>query len=181
MNDFCNAYNLSTLIKEPTCYKNPDNPSCIDLILTNSPRSFQGFCVGETGLYDFHKLVVTIMKTTFQRLPPKIRTYRNFRKFYNHKFRETLVKELSLANTWNDDISNFIDICMRSLEKHAPLKKKYIGGNRLPFMNKELSKAIMHGSKFRNNFLGHRSNENRKKYSKQRNYCFSLLRRIKKN
>ena len=83
-------------------------------------------------------MVDTIMKTTSQRLPPKIRTYRNYKKFYNHKFRETLVKELSLTNTWNNDISNFIDICMRSLEKHAPLKKKYIRGNHFPFMNKEL-------------------------------------------
>ena len=31
MNDFCNAYNLSSLIKEPTCHKIPENPSCIDL------------------------------------------------------------------------------------------------------------------------------------------------------
>ena len=31
---------LSSLIKEPTCYKNPQNPSCIGLILTNSPYSF---------------------------------------------------------------------------------------------------------------------------------------------
>ena len=71
INDFCNAYNLNSLIKEPTCYKNQDNPSCINLILTNSPSSFQGSCVVETGLSGFHKLVVTIMKTTVQRLPPK--------------------------------------------------------------------------------------------------------------
>ena len=31
---------FSSLIKEPTCYKNPQNPSCIGLILTNSPYSF---------------------------------------------------------------------------------------------------------------------------------------------
>ena len=152
MNDFCNAYNLSSLIKKPTCCKNPDNLSCIDLILTNPPRSFQGSCMVERDLSDIHKLVVTIMKTTFRRLPPKIRTYRNF-----------------------------IDICMRSLEKHAPLIKKYIRGNQLLLMNKELSKAIIHRSKLRNNFLRHRFLENRKKYSKQRNYCVSLLKRIKKS
>ena len=39
----------------------------------------------------------------------------------------------------------------------------------------------MHRSKLSNNFLRHSSNENRKKYSKQQNYCVSLLRRIKKN
>ena len=121
------------------------------------------------------------MKATFQRLSPKIRSYRNYNKFYNHKFRETLVKELSLTTTWNNDISNFIDVCVRSLDKHAPPKKKYTHGNHLPFMNKEFSKAIMHRLKLCNNFLRNIFNENRKKYSKQRNCCVSLLRGIKKN
>ena len=31
-------YDIS--LKEPTCFKNPENPSCINLILTNKPRSF---------------------------------------------------------------------------------------------------------------------------------------------
>ena len=31
MNDFCESYNLSSLIRESTCCKNPKNPSCIDL------------------------------------------------------------------------------------------------------------------------------------------------------
>ena len=177
---FRNAHNLRSLIKESTFYKNPENPSCIDLILTNSHLSFQGSCVVETGLSDFHRMVVTIMKTAFQKLPPKIRTYRNYNKFYNRKFQETVVKE-SLTNTWNNDVSNFIDISMRSLDKHAPFEKKSIRGNHLPFMNKELSKAIMHRSKLRNKFLRHGPNENKKKYSKQQNYCVSLLRRIKEN
>ena len=174
MNDFWNAYNLSSPIKEPTCYKISENLSCIDLIITNSPRSFQGSYVVEAGLSDFHTMVVTIMKTAFQRFPTKVRTYKNCNKLYNQKFGETLVKTLSLTNTCNNDTSNFIDICMRSLDKYALLKKMYIRGNHLLFVNKVFSKAIMHRSKLRNNFLRHRSNENRKKYSKQRNYCVSL-------
>ena len=39
MNTFCITYNLACLIREPTCFKNIDNPSCIDLILTNKPVS----------------------------------------------------------------------------------------------------------------------------------------------
>ena len=35
LSDFCNVYNLSSLAKEPTCFKNPYNPSCIDLFLKN--------------------------------------------------------------------------------------------------------------------------------------------------
>ena len=35
INDFCETYSLQNLINEPTCYKNANNPSSIDLILTN--------------------------------------------------------------------------------------------------------------------------------------------------
>ena len=46
MSSFCD---ITSLIKETTCYKNPDQPSCTDLILTNKPLSFQYSCVVETG------------------------------------------------------------------------------------------------------------------------------------
>ena len=38
---FCETYNLKSLIKQPTCCKNPNSPRCIYLNLTNVPRSFQ--------------------------------------------------------------------------------------------------------------------------------------------
>ena len=41
MKVFCDSYEFKNLIKDATCYKNPENPSCIDLILTNNPNSFQ--------------------------------------------------------------------------------------------------------------------------------------------
>ena len=42
-----------------------------------------------------------------------------------------------------------------------------------------LSKEIMTKTRLRNKFLKDRSEENKKKYSKQRNYCVSLLRKSK--
>ena len=51
----------------------------------------------------------------------------------------------------------------------------------MPFMNKALSKEIMTATRLRNEFLKDRSEENKKKYSKQRNYCVSLLRKSKLN
>ena len=41
MKSFCQIYNFKNLLDKPTCYKNPTNPSCVDLIITNKPRSFQ--------------------------------------------------------------------------------------------------------------------------------------------
>ena len=54
MSSFCDTFDLTSLIKEPTCYKYPDYPPCINLILTNKPLRFENLCVVETGLSDFH-------------------------------------------------------------------------------------------------------------------------------
>ena len=67
-----NIYDLKSLIKEPTWFKNPNKLSCIDLIFTNKPRSFQHSCVIETGLSDFHKMTITVMKATFEKLQPRV-------------------------------------------------------------------------------------------------------------
>ena len=181
MNDFSESYNLSSLIRESTCYKNPENPSCIDLFLTNSPNSFQNSGVVETGLSDFHRMIVTVMKTSLQWLPPKIRHYRDYSNYDNNMFRISLFNELSKLNIEVIDLNKFITVCIDTLNNHAPSKKKYIGGNHLPFMNKEFSKEIMHKTRPRNNFLRNNSNENKRKYFKQQNYCVSLLRKTKKN
>ena len=65
MESLCESYRFKSLIKDPTCFKNPESPSSIDLILTNNPYSFQNSWVIETGLSDFHKMIVSVMKTTF--------------------------------------------------------------------------------------------------------------------
>ena len=49
--------------------------------------TFQSSGVIETGLSDFHKITVTVMKTTFQKLNSKITHYRDYRKYSNYSFR----------------------------------------------------------------------------------------------
>ena len=71
LNDFCNVNNLKSLNKKPTCFKNPENPSCIDLFLTNRQKSFQNTSTIETGISDFHKLVVTVLKMYYKKQKPE--------------------------------------------------------------------------------------------------------------
>ena len=68
MRNSCNSYSLNSRIKQPTCFKNLENPSCIDLTLTNKPRSFQSTFVIETGLSDFHRMTTTPKSRHIQRL-----------------------------------------------------------------------------------------------------------------
>ena len=67
MENFCGTYYLHNLIKDPRCYKNPDIPSCIDLLLTNFPKSLLKSQTLETGLLDFHKLTLTVLKIYYEK------------------------------------------------------------------------------------------------------------------
>ena len=63
---------------------------------------------------------------------------------------------------------------MDTLDQYAPCKQKYKRGNHLSFMNKAISKEIMKITRFRNQFLKIRTDENKSRYKKQRNYYLSL-------
>ena len=58
------SYNAVNIIMK----RHMNNPSCIDLIINNSPNSFQNTSTFCTGLSDFHKLVVTILKMSFRKM-----------------------------------------------------------------------------------------------------------------
>ena len=70
---------------------------------------------------------------------------------------------------------------METLNKHAPLKKRYIRANNSPFMNEDLCKAIMVRSRLRNKFLKLKTDDVWNAYRIQRNFCVSLLRDTKRN
>ena len=92
MNEFCDIYNLKNLINEPTCFKNPLNPSSVDVILTNKWRSFQNNQVIETGLSDYHKMTITVLRMFVKKQSPiylKYRDYKDYKDYikdnYNNK------------------------------------------------------------------------------------------------
>ena len=103
MKTFCDSYSLTSLIKQPTCYKNPSHPKCIDLILTNEPRSFQTTCVIETGLSDLHLMTLTVMRKSFKKLMPRVINYRSYKHFSNEVFMENLLGKLSQQTFVNND------------------------------------------------------------------------------
>ena len=184
MDEFCELYNLTNLVKEPTCFKNPNNPSLIDLMLANHPRSFQDTSVIETGLSDCHKMTVTVLKVHFQKLPPKVITYRDYKNFnteiFEKKLSELLVPHKS-DNFVKLKLEEFKNSIVKLLNQHAPIKKKILRGNDAKFMTKELRQAIMKRTKLRKHFLKTRLVSDNEAFKKQRNKCTSILRKAKKS
>ena len=170
--DFCELNDLVSLIDKPTCYKNFDKSTSIDLILTNKPNYSQHRNVFETGLSDLHLLTVTEFKMGFQKLQPQVITYRNYKNFDNDKFQV----DIKTCGFDTNDINSITETTLSVFNKYASIKKKYIRANEAPFMTKNLHKEIMKQSRLRNKYLKSKSLTDRKKYNMQRNFCKKILR-----
>ena len=68
LSEFLEQYEAKNIMKNKTCFKNPDRPTCIDLFLTNSPHIFQNTMTISTGFPDFHKMIITVLKSSFIKL-----------------------------------------------------------------------------------------------------------------
>ena len=110
--------------RELKCYKNLKNSSCIDLILINRPWSFQNSCVFETGVSNFHKMTITVMKMHFQKFQPRVINYRDYKHFQIENFKEDFLFELSKLNIRkNDDgFTGFVETYKETVNQHAHCK-----------------------------------------------------------
>ena len=123
LNDFCKTNSLKNIVKSPTCFKNPVNPSCIDLFLTNRPNCFQNTSTIETGISDFHKMVVTVLKIHYKKQKAKVIHYRDYKNFNEEDFQTELNNELSNVDINNVEFDIFNDIVMSVFDQHAPKNK----------------------------------------------------------
>ena len=65
------------------------------------PHSFQGTCVTETGLPDFHLMTSTVMRKDFRKIKSKIINYRSYNNFSNEYSKRSLEK-IFLNQLWKD-------------------------------------------------------------------------------
>ena len=130
-------------------------PSYVDLILTNKSRSFQNFCTFETGLSDFHKMTLTVLKSSFAKQKPRILNYRNYKFFNNTLFRDQVLNKLINLNLQISDkgLKHFKETCLSVVNTIAPLRSRSIRANQAPFINKEIQGSVMVTSKLRKTFV----------------------------
>ena len=135
-------------------------------MLTNSNWSFQNSCTIETGISDFHKMIVTVLKIYFQKREAKVINYRDYRNFSNEEFRQQVLKDI-LKTTQNDDIvsyKSFFTIFQRALHSRASKTQKCVISTHNPFINKTVLKVITDRSWLSRKFLKTRSNEDKKAF-----------------
>ena len=90
------------------------------------------------------------MKTSFERLKPRVINYRNHKSFENEFLREELYMNYQIQHLRE------MQMVLKSLKNskhHTPTKLKYVRGNHLPYTNKTLSESIMHVTRFCSKYL----------------------------
>ena len=132
-----------------------DSQTVLRTIRESKKHSFMHSQTIQTGISDFHKMTLTQIKLTYNKLPPKTITYRDFKSFNKDAFEEELKFALQAANI-QPTYANFLSISSRTLDNHVLIKKRKVRGNQVPFMNKALRKTIMRRSNLLNKFVNNR-------------------------
>ena len=177
LDEFMNSYHAKNLVKEPTCFMSKDNPSCIDLFITNSYQSFQKTTTVTTGLSDFHKMTVTVLKTTFPKSKPRVITYRTP---YEITDLENALKE-NLEKMEEKKYENFQEAVMTSYDSVSSEKQRTLRANDKPYVTKEMRKAIMHRSLLQNRKFMCGTEESKAAFKRQKNYCNRLYKRERRD
>ena len=125
MKAFLDNCNLTSLIKQSSCYEKPNNPTSIDLILSNTPSNFQSTFVTETRYYQVSFSDLTVMKKSFRKFQLWLKNHSSYKNFS---------KEILVSN--DDGLQRFCDIKLQLLNQHVPQKIKYVWGNQMPFLEK---------------------------------------------
>ena len=133
-------------VNKLTCYKNHENPTCIDLILTNRPGYFQQSNVLRLDFLIFIDELPYNLKWVFKKKLAKIIAYRDYKKFDK--------TNLTISPLIKFDVSNSKETIFNIFDKHAPIKQKYRRVNEAHYMKKELHREIMKWSRLLKNFWG---------------------------
>ena len=173
ISSFLNNHEAKNIVKEKTCFKSVLNPSCVDLFITNSPKSFQ-----HTHSFPCGLSVVTVLKNTFGKQKSNIRYYRDWGKFDNGSFR-TKLRE-ALRRVESHDYKSFEQTFLSLLNFHASMKSKKQRANHKSYMTKTLRKAIMKQSELASKYHKTKNNEDYSKFKKQRNFCSKLYKKERK-
>ena len=74
-------------------------------------------------------MTVSVLKSHFPKQKPNIFSYRSYERFRKNSFRTELDNELLKYDLCNIEYQHFLNIFKNILNKHAPIKKKYIRAN----------------------------------------------------
>ena len=186
--DLIDIFDLKNLIKEPTCHMKNCTGSLIDVILTNSKNLCMKTLNVANGISDCHNMISTIINNTTPTNEKQKIKYRSFKSVNIEslnadlaKIQPTIPSSVPKEIYSNEKLVDQVyekyetDIC-NVFDQHVPIKEMYVKNNKLPYMNRELRKAIYDKKMLYTKYLKNKNSKNWEKYRIKRN----LVNKMKK-
>ena len=179
LDDFCNRYCFENKITIPTRVTDRTK-SLLDVILASHSERF--ICSGNLhlGLSD-HDLVFIVRKHKIPRPNPRLVEYRSMKNFDHEKFLADLKNSpwgMAYCFSVVDDIwSHWSTLYNNILDQHAPIKKKWMRGDQLPWISPEILQEIGRRNRLFKRYRTNPANDLWVAYKQERNRVTSLKRK----
>ena len=119
------------------------------------------------------------MKAYFRKMKLKTIRYRSYTNFDNNAFTATLLSKLMRGDS-NQKLEDLVNSNHNYINQSIPLKSRYVRANQVPYMSKTIKRATMVRGRLKNIYMKNVTEENKRNYMRQINFCVKLLRKEKK-
>ena len=137
-------YDLTNLIKEPTCHKGP-TPSLLDVILVSNARRYSATLNVCYDISDFHNIIGAATKRFAPSPKPRIIRYKSYKNFSESEFVNSVASApFHVMDIFDeiDDMTWYTSTLLRNIiDEHAPMKIRIVKCDTVPYMNSALRKA----------------------------------------
>ena len=180
LTELCEVYGLYNKIEGNTC-NTKESSTALDVFLVSNVKMFGVSLNTDIGVSDVHNIVGCALRAKIAKTGPKLVKYRSYKHFSIDEFQHDL-ELLPLDynqnhNSINEQMDLFYEKYTNVVDKHLPMKSKFIKKMSVLYMNGELRHAIFRKCMLRNKYFKQRSTSNWNNYKKQRNYVTSLRRK----
>jgi hypothetical protein len=178
LTEFLDLYDLKNVVKEATCFKSVANPSLVDVILTNKPRSLSGHVNVNIGLSDYHNITCASTKHHVNKVIKNRINYRSFKRFNEDNFLRDIqnINTKHLSGDIHEKVTKYISVLKDVIDKHAPVKTRSIKSKQVPYMHDNLRKSINVKAMLFRKYIKNPNDINLNKYKTQRNKVNKLKR-----
>ena len=183
ISEFCDVYGLHNLIDQPTCFKSK-TPSLIDVILVTNRRKYSGVLNCNCHINDVHNSIGAATRRFAPLRKPCHVFYRSYKHFNDVDFCNSISTAPFHVSEIFDDVEDMAWYTSKLLndviDEHAPMKRKLIKQESVPYMNGRLRKATYQRNMARNKFRRYGKQywqENRR----QRNLVVSIRKQSLRN
>ena len=175
------VFDLTNMVKKPTCHTNIGKPSLVDVILTNKPSACGKICNFPCGISDVHNCISVQLDISVKSSDTRWRNCRSFKNYNHEDFISDLQEidfnfispERDVNTVYGEFSNNILDV----MNKHAPFKKRKIRDKQVPYFNTNLRKAIYRKKMLHHKYQKVPNSTNWENYRVQRNLVNKIKRK----